>query len=279
MPEDKKIVDNSNLKELHASGYEIAEGEPDIRGWKIRTAQGVEIGKVKELLFDTVSLRVRYLAIHLNGKPLNIVSRDVLIPIGLAELHKKDNVVLFPEVTVAHFASLPPYKKGDVTIVTERAIRTVFAPSEGISYTDADFNDSDKFYNHEHFDEERIYRSRSQLHYQDNAIKNDRENKLPKRIISSDRPDNNIKESRVGKGPGRKLVNEQRQDGIFAPFQEGVIEIKEYLEVPLVSKETRIVEEVSVKKEIKEHDEKVKDSIRKTEIDVQKLKKEDLSKE
>lgn len=274
MPEDKNIVKNGNLEELHASGYEIADGEPDIRGWKIRTTQNVEIGKIKELLFDTISLRVRYLVIHLNGKPLNILSRDVLIPIGLAELDTKDNVVLFPEVTVAHFASLPPYKKGDVTIVTERAIRTVFAPSEGVPYTDADFNDPDKFYNHEHFDEERIYRSRRGLNPDNN--KNYQENKYPKRIVSSDRPINNIKESRIDNGPDPKPVNEHPQSQIFAPFQEGVIEIKEYSEVPRVSKETRVVEEVSINKEIKEHEEKVKDSIRKTEIDVQKLKKEDL---
>lgn len=159
----EKYLVNNNLKELNSSGFEIRDGEPDIRGWKVKTIDNYDIGKVSELLFDMVSFRVRYLVLALNGKPLNLASRDVLIPIGLAELRRQDKVVLFPEVTVGHFASLPEYKKGNVTVESERAIRTVFAPSEGVNYKDADLDgDNEDFYNHEHFDEERMYKSRNE---------------------------------------------------------------------------------------------------------------------
>ncbi len=66
-------------------------------------------------------------------------------------------------------------------------------------------------------------------------------------------------------------------EGSFAPFQEGSIALVEHSEVPVVSKEARVVEEVSVNKEVKEHNEKVKDSVRKTEIDVEKLNQGELS--
>ena len=66
-------------------------------------------------------------------------------------------------------------------------------------------------------------------------------------------------------------------EGSFAPFQEGSIELVEHSEVPVVSKEARVVEEVSINKEVKEHNEKVKDSVRKTEIDVEKLNEGELS--
>ena len=89
MSEEKNIY-NKNLSELRSSGYEIADGEPDIRSWRVRTNQNQDIGEVKELLFDTSSLRVRYVVVQLDGKPLNLVSRKLLIPIGLAELHYKD---------------------------------------------------------------------------------------------------------------------------------------------------------------------------------------------
>jgi len=66
------------------------------------------------------------------------------------------------------------------------------------------------------------------------------------------------------------------REGNFEPFSEGVIEIKEHSEVPVVSKEPRAVEEISAYKEVNEHKEKVKDSVRKTEVDVERFKNRDL---
>lgn len=153
----EKIIVNGNLKELHSSGFEMRDGEPDIRGWKVKNNKGLVLGKVDDLLFDTDSLRVRYVILDLEGKPLNLVSRKLIIPIGLAELDRPDKIVLLPEVTVGHLATLPEYKKGNVTIETERQVRTVFAPTEGVEYNDPDYYDPKEFYNHKYFDEERIY--------------------------------------------------------------------------------------------------------------------------
>ena len=124
----KEINTASNkLKELHSSGFEMRDGEPDIRGWKVKTSNSQEVGKVRELLFDTVSLRVRYLVMALDGKPLNLLSRDVIVPVGLVNVAQADKIVSLPAVTVGHFASLPEYKKGKVTMETERTVRKVFA--------------------------------------------------------------------------------------------------------------------------------------------------------
>lgn len=38
-----------------------------------------------------------------------------------------------------------------------------------------------------------------------------------------------------------------------------------------------MVEEISLTKEVNEHDEKVKDSVRKTEVDVERLRKDEFS--
>lgn len=156
----QNIVINKNLQELHSSGYEVSDGEPDIRGWKVKASNGENIGKIKELLFDTASLRVRYVIVSLNGKPLNLLSRDIIIPVGLAELNTNDKYVVFPQVTTAHYASLPEYKKGEVAVSTEREVRSVFSPTKAVVYKDPDFNDPD-FYNNEYFDEDKMYRSRN----------------------------------------------------------------------------------------------------------------------
>jgi hypothetical protein len=155
----EKVILNGNLKELHSSGFEMRDGEPDIRGWKVKNDQNQVIGKIDELLFDLESLRVRYLILDLEGKSLNLVSREVIIPIGLAELDNENKVILLPEVTVGHLASLPEYKKGNVTIDIERQVRHVFAPSEGVEYNDPDFYDPKEFYNHKYFDNQQLYES------------------------------------------------------------------------------------------------------------------------
>src|SRR5664279_6596693 len=122
------IVINDHLQELRSSGFEMVKGEPDIRGWKVFNSNAVPIGKIKELLFDVVSKKVRYIIMELDGKPINLLSRDVIIPVGLAELDQTENMVYLPDVTVGHFATLPDYKKGKVTFKTERDIRDVFMP-------------------------------------------------------------------------------------------------------------------------------------------------------
>lgn len=142
VPNRNHYIANRNLKKLHGSGFEVAHDEPDIRGWKVVNMENIEIGKVDDLLFDADSRKVRYLAIKLNGKPLNLLSRDLLVPIGLAELDKRDDFVLLPDVTAGQLAALPDYKKGKVTVETERAIRTVFA---GIANAPGKYGDDSQY--------------------------------------------------------------------------------------------------------------------------------------
>jgi hypothetical protein len=208
----------------------------------------------------------------------------VLIPIGLAELDNANKIVLFPEVTAGHLATLPEYKKGKVTIETERAIRTVFVPGEsrGISadtYREQVFDDQDDFYNHEHFNEERMYKSRRPQRDTTDIIKDQKYTNTSKRAAPSPGDRNNIEDREMeGRQNAETKPSQSKplQSGSFAPFQEGAIEIKEHAEVPVVTKETRVVEEISLNKEVNERDEKVKDSVRKTEVDVERIKKDDL---
>jgi hypothetical protein len=277
----EKVLVNENLKELHSSGFEIKEGEPDIRGWKVKNDQNQEIGKVDELLFDTDSMRVRYLIIDLNGKPLNLASRDVIIPIGLAELDKRDNIVLLPEVTVGHLASLPEYKKGKITIETERSIRDVFAPKGAVNYVDPDYYDPKEFYDNQYFNERRMYEARNVENgdAEDSVIRAENERERNRIFTSNDEKKNFREDEAIAasdKETTRGTTGEPLREGSFEPFREGVIELKEHSEVPVVSKEPRVVEEISVNKEVNEHKEKVKDSVRKTEVDVERFKNRDL---
>jgi len=68
----------------------------------------------------------------------------------------------------------------------------------------------------------------------------------------------------------RRPVNRPASEADLAAFKEGEMEIRETSEKPVVSKSARVVEEVSVGKQAKQRTETVKDSVRRTDVDVQR---------
>ena len=61
------------------------------------------------------------------------------------------------------------------------------------------------------------------------------------------------------------------EDEADAAFQDRTIEMNETTEELEVSKEARVVEEVALKKTVQEHEEQVKDTVRRTEVEVEKI--------
>ncbi|MGV3586491.1 MAG: YsnF/AvaK domain-containing protein [Adhaeribacter sp.] len=74
----------------------------------------------------------------------------------------------------------------------------------------------------------------------------------------------------------RNPVNRPVGEGELNTFREGTIEMTEHAEVPVVNKEARVIEEVSLNKEVQERDEVVRDTVRKTEVDVENLNRNNL---
>lgn len=73
----------------------------------------------------------------------------------------------------------------------------------------------------------------------------------------------------------RNPVNRPATDADLTTFKEGQIEMRETAERAVVSKTANVVEEVSIGKEVTEHDEIVRDTVRKTEADVENLNSND----
>ena len=170
MATEEKI--DHHLEELHGSGYEIVDGQPDITGWDIKTRSGKKAGEVNDLLFEPYSRKVRYLVVDLDDNELGIAEdRKVLIPIGIAELYTKSdrredrradpaystydpaddgNVVYLPSVSAEQLDTLPLYEKGRLSPHIELAIRKILKPTgEPYNY--------DEFYHHEHFNDDSFY--------------------------------------------------------------------------------------------------------------------------
>jgi uncharacterized protein (TIGR02271 family) len=82
----------------------------------------------------------------------------------------------------------------------------------------------------------------------------------------------NLKEERVR--VERQPVNRPVRESDFPTGRDEVIEVQEYAEEPVVSKEARVVEEVRVNKEATQRKETVRDKVRRTEVEVENLGEE-----
>lgn len=114
------------LQELDRSDFEIVEGEPDIRGWDVKTTTSQKIGEVEELILDAQQKKVRYMVVDLDDNELKLDHKKVAIPIGLAELDKEDDDVYIPRITADQLRSLPDYDEDNFDHDVERRICSVF---------------------------------------------------------------------------------------------------------------------------------------------------------
>ncbi|MBW3549303.1 MAG: DUF2382 domain-containing protein [Proteobacteria bacterium] len=102
----------ARLHDLH--DYKVAHGEPHVRGWHVKTADGREAGKVDDLIVDTEAMQVRYLDVELDKKTFKLdEDRHVLLPIRDARLDDDEDEVLLGAMTADQLTALPPYRPGD----------------------------------------------------------------------------------------------------------------------------------------------------------------------
>jgi photosynthetic reaction center H subunit len=111
----------ARLDELN--DFEIADGEPDIRGWTVKTADGEEIGKVDNLIADPVAREVRYLEVKVKHELLATnADEHVIIPIGLARLNDDDDVVMLKRLPPTGLRGIPRFGRTRLTADHDRSL-------------------------------------------------------------------------------------------------------------------------------------------------------------
>jgi photosynthetic reaction center H subunit len=115
--------------------FEVAQGYPDVRGWKVLSTEGTEVGAVHDLLIDVDNLRTRYLDVRLT-KELAATpdDRDVLVPIGTANIVDDQKLVRVP-LTAERFGLLPLYDHGHLSRKHEVEVRRHFSLGEAAAAT------------------------------------------------------------------------------------------------------------------------------------------------
>lgn len=104
----------TGLVRLHElDDYKVADGDPDVRGWDVKTSDGKRAGKVQDLIVDTEAMQVRYLDVELDRSTLQLTEdRHVLVPLANARLDDDHDDVLLGSMTAAEVIKLQPYQHG-----------------------------------------------------------------------------------------------------------------------------------------------------------------------
>jgi sporulation protein YlmC with PRC-barrel domain len=156
--------DGTRIAPLSAlNDFEVAEGYPDIRGWQVASADGQEVGKVHDLLIDVDQMRTRDLDVRLTkALAASPGDRDVLVPIGTAQVVEDKNVVRVP-LTAERVGLLPVYEHGALSRTHELEVRRHFSLGEaaaaaaaGTAATTA----ARDFYDNEGYDDRRFFGKR-----------------------------------------------------------------------------------------------------------------------
>lgn len=102
--------------------FEVADGDPDIRGWDVKSSDGRKLGEVEELLVDLDAMRVRYIEVELDKKELNLrEDRRILVPIGTARLDDEHDNVLVSQSSTDLLAA-PQYDRAKFSDDYERSL-------------------------------------------------------------------------------------------------------------------------------------------------------------
>jgi hypothetical protein len=116
----------AELVELRTHGeYRICKGQPDPRGWPVRTADDRELGKISDLIIDEVALNARYMVCT-----FALEGRRVLIPTGFARLDSRGHVVHLDFLTRQDLQRLPTYNGLPLTSDEQRDVESALTLRE-----------------------------------------------------------------------------------------------------------------------------------------------------
>ena len=257
--------------------YEVADGDPDVRGWEVIASDGRRVGEVDHLLVDTGAMKVRYLDVDVDdgllaGRGSDDGHGHVLIPIGHARLDGDGHRVLVDSLVSSDVAGLPVYAHGRVSRDYETDLRRRFDAGYTGADTEHDFYsgemyDDSRFFGRDGSGEARITRSEEELAVGTRQVEAG-EVELRKRVETEhvSRPVTTTHEEvTVERRPvtGSMQAREARIEGeeIHIPLHE---------EEVVVSKRVVPREELVVKKHQVEETEVVEADLRKERVEVER---------
>ena len=156
---------NSDLQRLNdVDDFDVADGYPDIRGWKVKTPDGQTFGEVDDLVVSISEMRVRYVDVDVDhsfrdafgnaGTQAGVEEGHALIPIGAVELDDTNDDVI--ATGLGDLSAYPRYAGRDISRDYEASLRDRL----GAGAVGAAGSGSGNFYDHDAFEDQRAYAKR-----------------------------------------------------------------------------------------------------------------------
>ena len=117
------VVNNTRNENLQfvddLSNYKVHHDDTDIRGFKLKTTNGENIGEVEGLLADVPAKLVRYVEVEIddsiinryNGNTYTSDDRHALIPIGIINIDSTTRSVFVNGLLLEHLIDYPRYNR------------------------------------------------------------------------------------------------------------------------------------------------------------------------
>ena len=117
-------METSVLRRLRdLTDFEVADDNPDVRGWTVRGSDGLALGVVHELIVEPEAMKVRYLDVELDARfSINAHENHILLPIGTAALDADGDNVFVPALNAESVLSYPTYAEIQITREYEEAM-------------------------------------------------------------------------------------------------------------------------------------------------------------
>jgi hypothetical protein len=147
-------MQNPTLRRLRdLTDFEVADDNPDVRGWTVRGGDGQALGTVYELIVDPEAMKVRYLDVELDNRfHINEHENHILLPIGVAALDADDDNVFVPVLNAESVLNYPPYIEIQITREYEEAMLRALGQEPATA--------NPRFYEQELFDTDGFYSRR-----------------------------------------------------------------------------------------------------------------------
>lgn len=129
--------------------FEVADDNPDVRGWTVRGSDGKALGTVFELIVEPDAMKVRYLDVELDSQfEINEYENHILLPIGVASLDAEGDNVFVPVLNTESVLSYPPYTEIQITRDYETAMMQALglAPVPNGDFYGTPAHDASAFY-------------------------------------------------------------------------------------------------------------------------------------
>ena len=144
-------MDEPTLRRLRdLTDFEVADDNPDVRGWTVRGNDGQALGIVHELIADVEALKVRYLDVELDSRfHINEHENHILLPIGAASLDEDGDNVFVPALNAELVLNYPPYVEIQITREYEEAMLRALGkePATSPRFYEQESFDANSFYN------------------------------------------------------------------------------------------------------------------------------------